>query len=214
MMDYQPKLWHVFEALIFGAVFFYASIYWSAAQEWLVVEGLLCWGCVLLIWVRMIMDTRRQFLDAQTKWFEQLRQMDPEQWRALGLINPPVINVTWEGETVIVWEGVVPMKYFDHFLRTSNDSQTSPKRDWNTKEYPERMWISIYERLVQLGYVIPDSADGNRSYRWRTGMCGEAWRRYLTPDLHEIPSPTRNHTQFDHRTAPEAQIEGTERDIP
>jgi hypothetical protein len=206
-MEYQPKLFHVFISIIIGTIFFVASVSWPFIGIWLQIAGLLSWSCIVLIYARLIIDTRKQMFYVQKEWLSELRQMDPEQWRALGLINIPFINITWEGETMLIWEGTVSMKYFEHFMHTSNDSQTSPKGEWNTKKYPERVWTLIYNRLVQLGFVIPDSAAGNHSYLWRPGMRAEAWARYLTPHITEmvdIPSPSAKTPQFGSRNAPQA----------
>lgn len=216
MTEYEPRLSHIFFALFVGTGCMIGATYWPLAFTWLTIAGAISWFCILLVWMRLIIDTRRQLFKAQTDWLNELRQMDPQQWQSLGLMKLPFVNITWGGETLLVWENTVPMQYFEHFMRTSNDSQTSPERDWNSKEYPQRIWLLIYGKLVQLGFVIPDSASGNRSFRWLPGMCAEAWSRYMTPRLSQMPqypSPSPGIPQFAYQKPPETQKYTTETDV-
>jgi hypothetical protein len=215
-MTYEPKLSHAIFVLLLGAALIISGTLWrNVAAFALLVAGATCWALVLLVCVLLVIGERRKYIDAVSMQVRELRQMDPEQWNALGLIHLPYLNIVWTGETSVIWEGVVPMEYFDHFMRTSNDAQISPERGWNSTEYPARIWTQIYGRLLQLGFIVPDSAAGNHSYRWQPGAVAELWARYLTPHLMELsPSPTAESALFDSRKAPATQIGGTERIMP
>lgn len=119
---------------------------------------------VLLMW-----ESRAVYLRAEGDKIKALALLDVNQWNAIGIAIPTIRKV-WQGLPLQLWgDTCATVDQMHFFVETSNIETTSPERNWNTAEHPRRAWVELYGWLVRAGYIIPDSAAGNRSFKFYPG---------------------------------------------
>jgi hypothetical protein len=192
---HEPRLWKSLLCLILGAGAFAAADYtfWYNGDAGLyVLAGVL--GMVgLAELVLIFLASSRDTIYAQTEKIKAMSQLTPEQWREMGLTNPPMLRVKWEGEPVYkVDDSDILLDDFIRFLQDSNRIQTSPYRNWQKNTREKTAWQNIYAYLVSRRMVVPDSDAGNHSIKWVANWWGKLYDWYVIPftRVEETPSPT------------------------
>lgn len=187
-MDYQPKLLHAsMTAFIAVALIALTNIAGGNVFNALAV-GAAVFLLMTFIIVWMIAYSHR--FDTIVRYIEAFIQLDPEQRAALAYNIPALRLVARRGRVVELFEDTqATSEHIRLFLVDSTPEVTSSQHAWNTAEKPRWAWEEIYDWLVRFGKVIPDSAAGSHSYRWR----GTAYKSMMlywigssVPDLNAV----------------------------
>lgn len=117
-------------------------------------------------------DVRREDQRVAGEYAAKVSKLDPQQFNALGLKLPTLHATLYQGEVIELFEDTrAHVHHFIHFLNDSNDQQISPRRNWNSAEYPQWAWLEIKTWLAAPSrkFIFEDSARGNHSWLWRGG---------------------------------------------
>ena len=122
----------------------------------------------LVVIMLLIRESNIRRIDAMSSFAAQIAQLDEEGRAMMGFEFPYLRYRMKRGEVGEYFEDTnVPMELFKEFLITSDQKFTSPRRDWCTREKPEWAWMEIKQYLEAKGLIVPDSAAGSHSWRWK-----------------------------------------------
>ena len=137
---------------------------------------------------------------ARADYARAFTQADPETRTQLGL-NFPRLRVRFDGKpSVTVDYSGVELSYFKTFMLDSDPVHISAMGHYGDKTIARKQWEKFKLYLMQENAVIPDSAVGPYSFRWRSP--DDYWRFYncyvdlrrpaeLMPDSVTVPDGVR-----------------------
>ena len=121
---------------------------------------------VCVVFLIAIIDHRANFLFVLGRASEKVAKLNPDQFQALGLTFPKVRGRWPSGRAELYFDDTnATMEHFKMFMFGADAAQIYPERNCNA-ELPRWAWQEIRVCLEGYVYVVPDSASGNRSWRW------------------------------------------------
>lgn len=181
--DYSPRPLHFFLPALFfiaGAVTMIHSAGLGLAFWWL---GLLAslWIFFIGIW-----QARSAYNSTLSDVAREVRLMNPEQYDALG-IHFPELRIHYHGKPVSYLEDTsVRMEHFKKFLEDSDEVQFAPERLYGDGTQMRRQWTLCRDWLIEMDFLIQNSAAGNHSWLWRTGRRSQLFSMYFSQPLELI----------------------------
>ena len=120
---------------------------------------------------------------------EQVKSMDPERYRALGIAIPELrVYPSVEGPVLLMEDTEIRLDSFVQFMNDSDEYQFAPQRLYGDGTLMRRQWFMAVNWLVKRGHLIESSASGSHTYLWRSGRRTQVMREYLN----KIPEPLPN----------------------
>ena len=191
-MDYEPKVGHVAGFLFFGVIL---GALGGALAKYPKVSGVLVgsWiACLVIVGVFLITFIWKpveQFWWTVGTAADKLEKMSSERFEVLGM-SLPKIRVRWTGSHAVQYydDTDVPLVYFQRFMKGADKTQIFPERNCREDWLPVWAWGQIKQNLEVRGWVIEESAAGNKSWRWRNDTAYEKCRKHFEEFLYdEIP---------------------------
>jgi len=180
--EHSPRLWKAIATVCLGvAMSALAVLVKNETAFWVVfLAGLafIVLGFVeaLMANLKYIYDVRENQYHIQLRVIEALTNADAEARNAIG-VKLPQFNFVYCEEPGIFWQDTdVPYQIFKEFLQESSDQHTAPERDWKARGVVyHRYWMQIYNKLVEMGLVLEQSAAGSHSQLWKGSGYKRAW---------------------------------------
>ena len=179
-MNYSPKPIH----LIFAALFFIAGS-WSIADSFWLAIGLWSLGSLAGIWIFLagLWQVKSDYNYSLVEVARQIREMQPEQWQALG-IRYPELRIRWRGKPIAYLEDSdIRVEDLQRFVDDSDEYQFAPERLYGEGTRTRAQWKLCRDWLIDQHFLIDNSAGGNHSWLWRSGRRGQLISMYLIPEL-------------------------------
>lgn len=177
---YTPKLSHAIQLVFIALALFLVGGTWATDDQFFAIQVtsgiLLVFSVAIMFWL----NNREQiaFYDALGRFSESIRQMDHDQWQALG-IRVPALRVRWHGRPVQMIEDTdITVEDLEAFMEDSTASQISPVRNWSNG-IERRRWERIKSWLESQNYIVKNSAAGSHSWLWRGQSYYTVKERYL-----------------------------------
>lgn len=180
-MDYyNPRLSHaVMLVLAAFAIYLVGGILMTDEQfaaAKIASAAFVLFSILVMAWINN--RERIAFYDSMTRFSEAIRQMDNDQWQALG-IRVPALRVRWHGRPVQMIEDTdITVDDLEGFMEDSTASQISPVRNWSNG-IERRRWERIKSWLESQNYIVKNSAAGSHSWLWRGQSFYTVKERYL-----------------------------------
>jgi hypothetical protein len=200
MDRYVPKLFHAVLLVLAAFGLFIAAANFLPDDQFAVasiVSGILVlFSFVVMAWISN--QERIAFYDAITRFSDSIRNLEQDQWLALG-IRFPSIRIKWDGKPLKLLEDTdITIPELERFMKDSDPTQISPRRNWGNGR-DGRVWEKIKRWLYDNNYIRHDSASGNHSYLWRGQAYFQIMERYLQVKVIDDPglmtgAPTSSYT--------------------
>jgi hypothetical protein len=146
---------------------------------WFVVALSLIW-----IFIKTIYDEESNKIRNYTSLIREMKNLTKDQYQALGIKFPHFRTKLGAVEPVTFFEDTnATYEQFVYYIRSSNDRQVAPLREWRTTERPARIWHEITDYLIKAGYVQKSSAAGNHSHLWLFQSYAKIREMYLKPKM-------------------------------
>lgn len=148
--------------------------------------GLWLIGIVSVIWIFIttIYSAQTIINQSYTVLIKEMKHLTKDQFLALGIKFPHIRIKLGAIKPIEFFEDTnATYEQFDFYIRTSNDRQISPLRDWRTTERPARIWHEITDHLIKFGYVQRASSSGSHSHLWLFQSYSKLREMYFKPDL-------------------------------
>jgi len=149
-------------------------------------SGLWLIAIVSIVWIfiKTIYNVQYKLNRSYELLIKELKHLTKDQFMALGIKFPYMRIKLGSVEPLVFFEDTnATMDQFTYYVRTSNDRQVSPLREWRTTELPARVWHEITDYLIKAGYVDRSSAAGNHSHLWLFRSYAKIREMYLKPDM-------------------------------
>ena len=152
--------------IVLGALFGLIGGTFEAVRQVFYIFSALCGVGVFVVFGIAAIDHRANFLFVMGMASDKVAKLNPDQFQALGLMFPKVRG-RWPGGCAELFfdDTNATMEHFRMFMFGADAQQIYPERNCNA-ELPVWAWQEIRVALEGHGYVVPDSAAGNRSWRW------------------------------------------------
>lgn len=151
----------------------------------LMAIGLFILGVLAVIWIVIagLWIAKAAFNESVAAVAHEIKDMDPEQYRALGLQIPELHIYPARGEPVAYLEETeIRMDLVRMFIADSDEYQFAPERLYGEGTRKRRQWAMLRDWLIDNNYVIDNSNAGNHSWQWRSGRRALFMRNYLGQD--------------------------------
>ncbi len=133
---------------------------------------------VVLFWLGN--RERIAFYEKLREVAEAIRDLEPNQWQALGIAFP-TLRIRFAGRPLRMIEDTdILQAELERFIANSTDRQISPERNWSNGK-DRRAWLRIKTWLEENELIDEHSAAGNHSWLWRGNAYYTIRDRYCEP---------------------------------
>jgi hypothetical protein len=178
-MNYSPKPLHLLlPALLYAAgSMLIIQFFWFSIGLWFL-------GCLAALWIFIsgLWQAKTDYNFSLAEVAKQIREMNPEQWQALG-IRYPELRIRWHGKPIAFLEDTdIRIDYLQKFIDDGDEYQFAPERLYGDGTQLRNQWRMTRDWLIEKQFVIENSASGNHSWLWRSGRRGQLISMYLRED--------------------------------
>jgi hypothetical protein len=181
MLDnaYTPRLSHSITLITTACLLLIVAGKWGDDFTFSVCAGAAALFIIIAVVVLFWLGNRERiaFYDKLQDVAEAIRDLEPNQWQALGIAFP-TLRIRWNGTPLRYIEDTdITQEELERFIADSTDRQISPERNWSNGR-DRRTWLKIKTWLEGNEWIIEHSAAGSHSWLWKGNVYYTLRERY------------------------------------